>query len=128
MAYGPFSLVGATDADFSAIFSLDTEMNYDWFWILASADGSNFYGNAWSGSWPGSEQHRINLGSVSGLGSLLGDGTVWVALVFNSDGNIQSNNGVIVDEVLLRKCTSGTCAGSAPQQAWPTGVAQRGAR
>ena len=37
---------------------------------------------------------------------------VWVALEFYSDRMINYAEGGCVDEILLRKCTSGACSGS----------------
>lgn len=50
MTYGPFSLVGATDATLSFSYWLDTEANYDWFSVLASTNGSSFFGVGYSGT------------------------------------------------------------------------------
>jgi hypothetical protein len=50
------------------------------------------------------------------LGNLLGQPTVWVAIVFFSDSSINLSEGGYVDNVVLRKCPSGgICPATASQ-------------
>lgn len=104
MIYGPFSLAGATAADLTFRYRLNTEAGYDDFFWGASTNGSNFFGTVISGSVSGWVQGTLNLGSY------LGQSQVWVGFNFYSDGSITYPTGVMVDDILLRRCTGGTCS------------------
>ncbi len=49
MGYGPFSLVGVDDADMFFYHWTKNELGFDFFFVGASIDGSNFYGTSYSG-------------------------------------------------------------------------------
>ncbi|MGC8873831.1 MAG: M6 family metalloprotease domain-containing protein [Chloroflexia bacterium] len=102
MVYGPFSLVGAGDADLTFKLWLHSESGYDGVCRLASIDGLNYYGWCTSGdtNWIDRE---LDLTNVPTLGNLLGQPQVWVALVFTSDYSVHYTEGAYVDNVLLRK-------------------------
>ncbi|MCU0645584.1 MAG: hypothetical protein MUC94_15170, partial [bacterium] len=74
MVFGPFDLSNASLAFVRFWFWLETEINKDWFWYMASLDGVNFSGIGVSGSTgtssPAWEQASLNLANVPDLGSL----------------------------------------------------------
>ncbi len=112
MVYGPFSLTDALDARVDLQAWINTEAGYDYFWITASVDDTNFSGNAWSGDWvagaggDGWRNFAFDLTRVGTLGDLRGEPEVWVALIFQSDSS-ESFEGVYVDEVVIEKITAG---------------------
>jgi len=66
-----------------------------------------------SGRRIGSEawiDRTLDLSSVPTLGNLLGQPNVWIALIFVNDSSVTRSEGGYVDNIVLRKCTSGTCA------------------
>jgi len=114
MIYGPFSLVGATDADMLYKLWLNSELGYDRFCTYASIDNTNFYGTCYSGNSSGWTDRNFDLTNVYTLGNLLGRPQVWIAFRFYSDSSITLPEGAYVDNIVLRKCTSGACSGGPP--------------
>jgi hypothetical protein len=112
MWYGPFSLADASAAELRLKAWLKTESTYDHLFIAASVDGNNFTGTAWTGDSAGWFDEVLDLSDVGSLGSLLGQNSVWVALMFDSDGSVNYPVGAYVDSIVLRKCVGGGCAGS----------------
>jgi hypothetical protein len=56
------------------------------------------------------------------MGSLLGQGNVWIAVLFESDGSEHFAEGAHVDNILVRKCpTGGSCPSVASAQSGPPG-------
>ena len=118
MVYGPFSLAGATAADLSARLWLNTEPYNDVACLMASVDNQHFYtdnaGTCFSGdSYGNFVATTLDLKDVYTLGSFLGQPNVWVAVIFRSDSSDTYPVGAYVDDLLLRKCTGGTCAAGA---------------
>jgi hypothetical protein len=110
MVYGPFSLVGATAADMSFKLWLNSELNYDYFYYLASIDGNTFYGtraSGVSGGWV--DPPVLDLSNVPTLGNLMGQPNVWVGFIFLSDASVNYPEGAYVDNIVLRKCTAASC-------------------
>lgn len=96
MVYGPFSLVGASDAEVRFYHWLDSEQNRDWFQVLTSIDGTHFGGHQISGrirSW--------NFWNYD-MSSRCGQANVWVAFRFVSDGSVQYE-GAYLDNILITK-------------------------
>ncbi|MHB1414790.1 MAG: hypothetical protein ACYC1C_06015 [Chloroflexota bacterium] len=97
MVYGPFSLAGATAADFS--FNLwqnipVEEGSYrDRLSWLASVDGTYFYGWSQVGATSGWEAQTFDLTTVPTLGNVTGQPQVWVALRFYSNETGNSGYG-----------------------------------
>jgi hypothetical protein len=114
MRYGPFSLADATDADLSFKAWVYSETNYDYFYWMASTDGTNFSGDGFSGDSGGWIDLVLDLTSVTGLGDLTGQPVVWIALIFQSDEGLVLSEGAHVDDILLRKCTTGGCTLASP--------------
>jgi hypothetical protein len=108
MAYGPFSLVGATGADLRFKRWLNTQCPGDKLCWKASLGGS-WYGTCACGNSNGWVDSSLNLASIPGLGSLLGKPQVLVALQFLSDGPPELPEGAYADNVVLRKCVCSPC-------------------
>ena len=51
------------------------------------------------------------------LGNLLGKPSVYVALVFQSDGVMNLAEGAYVDNLVVRKCAGGVCPAGAAARA-----------
>lgn len=112
MVYGPFSLENASAAEvrFGLWHQLQAGDTVAW---LASLDGSDFWGWETGGSSTGIEpptnQGWLNisfdLGNVFGVGSLLGQPSVWIAFRFASNGS-GTDNGPFIDDVLVRRLVS----------------------
>lgn len=110
MVYGPFSLENSSAAELRFKLWLDVETNYDYICELASTDGTNFYGQCTTGESGVWIDRLLDLSNVPGLGNLLGQSQVWVALYFYSDYSVNYPEGVYVDEIVLRRCPVGsTC-------------------
>ncbi len=121
MVYGPFSLVGATAAEMRFQLWVRTELNYDGVCWLASVNGTDFSGSCVTGTANWYEE-VLNLANVPNLGNLLGRSSVWVALLFISDGSITYSEGAYVDNIVLRKCMYASCAGTAGLEKPPEGA------
>ena len=112
MVYGPFDLTDAQDARVDLQAWIETESKYDWFKIMASTDGSNFYGLGFSGDWAGWSGDggwmniSFDLKDVYTLGDLRGQPQVWIAFYFESDSSI-TYRGVYIDDVVIEKITGG---------------------
>lgn len=103
MVYGPFSLVDAADAEVLYQLWLNSESDHDPLYVVASTDGSAFYGLGWTGESGGWMQDEFDLTAVPTLGNLCGQSNVWVAFIFNSDGTGNESEGAYVDEITIRR-------------------------
>lgn len=127
LKYGPFSLSDAYQAELRYMLWLNSESNFDWVCRMASIDGNTFYGSCSSGYSNGWVEQTLDLSNVSTLGDLRGRPNVWILISFTSDLSINYSYGALVDNVVLRKCTSaGGCAasGSAGASAEPSGLVE----
>jgi hypothetical protein len=106
LIYGPFSLVGATDAELLYSRWVKSELQYDRLFVGASVNGTNFYGSSISGDSGGWNAQNFDLTNVYTLGNLTGSSTIWIAFVFSSDDSITYPEGAYVDNVVLRKLAS----------------------
>lgn len=103
MVAGPFDLSSYELAALSFDAWLATESNWDWLWVGASTDGTNFDLIGWSGDSSGWAS-----GLEANLADLYDDGTVdftgasqvWIAFVFESDSDT-TGEGAYVDNVSL---------------------------
>jgi hypothetical protein len=100
MTAGPRSLAGRNKSTLKFKYWLDTESGFDFFYYCASPDNSTYYcplpgrsGN--SGGWT---TGKLNLKSVPGYGNMLGDASVWIGFVFQTDGSVV-DRGVFVDSI-----------------------------
>ena len=110
MVYGPFSLVGATAAEFKINLFLNSETGADYANWMASTDGNFFAGNRISGSSGGVfSPQTLDLSNVFTIGGLLGNPSVYVAVIFQSDGDTNLPEGAAVDDIVVRKCMIVSC-------------------
>ena len=116
MVYGPFSLANATDADMTLKLWLNAESSWDFVCRLYSTDGTNYDGWCTSGDTEGWIDRDLDLSSLAGQSS------VWVALIFDSDGSIHYAEGGYVDDILVRKCVGGGCTLAEPDASLPDGL------
>lgn len=56
----------------------------------------------------------LDLSNVYTLGDLRGRPQVWVALLFDTDPSINYAEGAYVDNMLVRKCATSSCAAFVP--------------
>jgi len=107
-----YSLVGATAAELRYHLWQNSEFNYDFFYALASTDGTNFCGRKYSGNTQGWSEQVLDLTNVYGMGNLMGESAVQVAIVFISDftddGGIYYD-GAFIDDLSLIRCDGGAC-------------------
>ncbi len=106
MVYGPFSLADAGSAGMTLSAWINTEQGADILQWLASNNGTNFFGWQTSGNSSGWADLSLDLGNVPGIGSLLGESQVWVALRFSSGPAGTLPEGVYVDDIRVEKCTA----------------------
>lgn len=109
MVYGPFSLVGATNASVTFKLWSDTEPFFDEFLYMASTDGTNFYGYGISGNYTPWKSKTFDLRNVYMLGDLRGQPNVWIAFFFKSDGSGQ-DYGTFLDDIYIDKDFTTTTA------------------
>jgi hypothetical protein len=98
--YGPFSLAGRKKANLSFRFWNESEVDFDFFYWCASPNGVDYYCKSRSGDSNGWINVKLNLKKVPGYGSFLGDSSVWIAFVFQTDGSVV-DDGPFVDNVKL---------------------------
>ena len=125
LIYGPFSLVGATDAEILYDTWFKSEPDFDQLFVGASIDGENFYGSGNSGDSGDWLSENFDLTAVPTLGNLTGRSSVWIAFVFTSDSSIAYPEGAYVDDIVLRKRT-GSIAGQPTQSLSCDAVRQAG--
>ena len=106
---GPFDLSGASSGTLSFDLWLETEANYDYFSWLASFDGSNFSGLRTSQSTSGFQRIEQDLTDWGSAGDVTGRSQVWIAFLYDSDGDTV-REGAYVDNVTL--ATGGGGGGS----------------
>jgi hypothetical protein len=115
MIYGPFSLEEAADAEFIFMYWLNSEPDYDNFFVGASLDNSIFYGEMTSGSQDWTEEN-FDLTDVFTLGNLTGEQEVWVGIGFWSDSSVNYPEGAYVDNVEIRQYLQGEPTEPPPAQ------------
>ncbi|MFH1331652.1 MAG: clostripain-related cysteine peptidase, partial [Actinomycetota bacterium] len=100
MVYGPFDLSGYTDAEFDFYYWNQSEACCDPLFWGASADGFNFSGYDFAGDSGGWVYDGYDLSGY------VGDSSVWIAFVFQSDGSVV-DDGPFVDDIALWGYTGG---------------------
>lgn len=104
MAYGPFSLEGASAAQLRFKMWIDVEKNKDIFAILVTTDiYGGWDGPAFSGVSKSWQEVTLDLSNVGQDNeNFLGEPTVYIAFLFTSDGNANTQyEGVFIDDVVL---------------------------
>jgi hypothetical protein len=104
MVYGPFSLADATGASlaYQAWLNVDTG---DRLCHMASQDNRWYYGRCTASAMDQRQwlERTFDLTDVPTLGDLSGEPEVYVALIFQSDGEGTKAHGAYVDDLVLRK-------------------------
>ena len=103
MVYGPFDLSDATAGDLSFYLNNNSESGYDYFKYMVSVDGVNYSGYQTSGTTSGWTSEYIDFTNVYSLGNVCGYHSVYIALVFTSDGSNNSYTGPFVDDIVIEK-------------------------
>ena len=116
--YGPFSTMGATAAQLQFMHFTRSESNgNDQLCAFASDDNATFWGWCFWGNWWGWNAYTLDL-SKSYCGNsawtCLNRPNVWVAFTFYSDSVNNYPEGGLVDNIILRKCTTTACVGAPP--------------
>ena len=113
MVYGPFDLSGKSAAGVNFWFDLDSELDYDRFWAIASGDDVSYSGWLLTGDFGGwRNDYALD------LGPWLGDPSVWFAFSFDSDSSIP-DVGAFVDDIEIWS-TVGTVTPTPTPTATPT--------
>ena len=115
MIYGPFSLADAMTAELRYQAWINTgsaSSTSQNFCRMASIDGINFSGDCYRGNSAGRIEQALDLSNVTGLGSLIGQTNVYIALYFENLSTTGATEGVYVDDIILRKCTTTNCSAS----------------
>ncbi|HEX9921704.1 MAG TPA: hypothetical protein VGD99_03500 [Anaerolineae bacterium] len=105
LIYGPFSLENASEAWVDFYFRNDSEPGGDFITWFASTNGTNYHGFGISSTFTsgphnnGYNRMQLDLSNVPILGDLRDQPTVWLAFIFNSDGNATVGEGVFIDDV-----------------------------
>ena len=97
---GPFDLSETTSGALSFDLWLRTERYHDVFLWLVSTDGVTFSGSARSSDTDGWQTISTDLADWGAAGSVLGQGAVWIAFVYQSDHN-HLFEGAYLDRVSL---------------------------
>ena len=103
MVYGPFSLVGATDARMTFWLNYDLGAGDKIVW-QASTDGLNWYGyqtgNGNNGSF---QQVTFDLKTVPTIGNLCSQAAVYIRFYCEADDVHTSNRGPFLDDLVIEK-------------------------
>jgi hypothetical protein len=99
MTYGPFDLSDAGTAEVSFWLWRQLETDFDYVRVCFSHDNLGYSCVSWSGTAGWEEMHLS-------LDNYIGDNTVWIAWVFQSNYAIQYE-GPWVDDILIRKYVPG---------------------
>jgi len=118
MAYGPFSLEDAIDAELNFWFWQRAEAADDYLFWGASTTGDWFYGYAYLADSNGWQSESFDLTHAYLLGDLCGQPQVWIAFAFTSDMFI-TGQGAFVDDVVLRKNVGANSPPNAPSHPSP---------
>jgi len=114
MIYGPFSTVGLSAGQLNFYHWTKTYNSNDRFCAWASSDYINYNGWCFWGNWSAWNSYSLDLSNANSH-NYLGLSSVWVAFTLQSNYMNNYPEGAYVDNIILRKCTSGTCSsGAAP--------------
>lgn len=106
--YGPMDFSDGVGGQLSFDHFSETEGNFfDYLFWGVSTDGSQFFGNRFSGVSGGWISEVTDLSNVSGLGDVSGEPEVWIAFLFRSDGSISGGEGSYIDNIEVTKTLGG---------------------
>ena len=97
---GPFDLTETTAGTLTFNLWLRTEQYQDVFMWLVSTDGQNYSGSARSTSTDGWQTMVTDLSKWGAAGNVIGEPTIWLAFVYQSD-HTNLFEGAYIDEVKL---------------------------
>ena len=110
MSYGPVSLADASAAYLFFDLWLRTEAGYDILTPVVSPNGVNFFPlDFYSGTGFGPVVYDL---ADTPIGGFLGVSRFYIGFHFYSDSVINYPEGAYIDNIILRKCTSASCAGT----------------
>lgn len=104
MVSNPYNLSSASSGTLSFDLWLQTEEDYDFFYVGASLDGNNFNLLGRSVDTNGFERFSLDLRNWGSLGDLTRKPAVWFAFVYESDVS-NAFEGAYVDQVVLDVAT-----------------------
>jgi hypothetical protein len=119
--YGPFSTTTAYAGYLYYDFYVNSQTDYDIFWVMASDDNYNYWGEYRYGSWAW-QSGQLNLDDPWCGGhtiSCLGLPEVYIAFAFESDGYQNYPYGALIDNIVLQICETGYCPYASPGQENP---------
>jgi hypothetical protein len=102
MIYGPFSMVGYSDAKVEFWHWIWTEAREDYLGWMASLDGHQFYGSGQWGKQKNWRQVSFDLKNVPNWGNVAGKPQVWVAFAFHSDASWEFK-GAYLDDIHIKR-------------------------
>ena len=103
MTYGPFSLIGATDARTTFWLRYDLGAADKIVW-QASIDGLNWYGyQTGNGNNGAFQQVTFDLKAVPTIGNLCGRATVYIRFYCESDSVESYNDGPFLDDIVIER-------------------------
>jgi len=109
--YGPFSLAGVSSATLTFYLYGESEWDadcvYDYLYVGGSSDGENFQGGELCGDGTEGPDGQGYTRFPFDLDTWLGQGQVWVAFLFVSDGSLEYN-GFTIDDVSINVSTGPT--------------------
>lgn len=98
MVYGPFNLSDAIDAEVTFSLWYEIEVEYDYFSMAASANGSNYTGLGWWEDTSGGVWEDVTIS----LADFVGNASVWVRWDFSSDDSV-GLGGAFMDNITISK-------------------------
>jgi hypothetical protein len=116
LTYGPFSTVGATAAQLTYHYWTNLEPWYDYLFVGVSTNNSYYTEISYTGNSGGWQFEAFDLNDPLRDGSIsyLNLPSVWVRFRLMTDEYNNLPEGVYLDNILLRKCTTGSCSGAPP--------------
>ena len=97
MFYGPFDLSDATSAEMRFRHAIELDPN-DTLLVGYSADGTSF-----DFPWAASQGTFAWSDAAIDLGTVLGDDSVWIAFLLQTDEIATADRGVLIDEIIIEK-------------------------
>jgi len=97
MFYGPFDLSDATSAEMRFRHAIELDPN-DVLLVGHSADGASF-----DFPWVASQGTFAWSDATLNLATVLGDDSVWIAFLLQTDEFVTADQGVLIDEIIIEK-------------------------
>ncbi len=100
MVAGPYDLSSVTSGEVTFDLWLDTERSYDFFFLGASLNGTNYTALGQDEDTNGWLPFSQDMTSWGSLGNVTGNSQVWFAFIYATDGSV-THEGAYVDNVAL---------------------------